>query len=112
MLFNRLAYDGVLDDHIWLKYAIAIMVMTAIYPPRLGNRPLRPLAHRQEEEAKLSQLCKVNEPTGQQVNEFFEGGSADEADRSDESDSPTNQMGEHPIELPRGDGIILTSLTS
>ena len=26
------AYDGVLDDHIWMKYAIAIMVMIAIYP--------------------------------------------------------------------------------
>lgn len=32
MLLNRFAYDGVLDDHIWMKYAIAIMVMIAIYP--------------------------------------------------------------------------------
>ena len=51
---------------------------------------------------KKSQQVQVNESTSQQVNEFFLGGLT----------SRTNQMGEHPIKLPRGDGIVLTSLTS
>ena len=32
ILLNRLIYNGVVDEYIWFKYAIAIMVMIAIYP--------------------------------------------------------------------------------
>lgn len=32
ILLTRTLYPTVLDDHIWLKYAIAIAVMAAIYP--------------------------------------------------------------------------------
>ena len=32
MVLNRVFYDGVLLDHIWLKFVIAVAVMIAIYP--------------------------------------------------------------------------------
>lgn len=32
IVLNRILYDGVLDDNIWLKYVIAVAVMIAIYP--------------------------------------------------------------------------------
>ena len=57
---------------------------------------------------KKSQQVQVNESTSQQVNEFFLGGLTSRTSQT----SRTNQMGEHPIKLPRGDGIVLTSLTS
>ncbi len=32
MLLDHICYNGVIDQHIWLKYAIATAVMVAIYP--------------------------------------------------------------------------------
>ncbi len=32
LLLNHLFYDGVIDDHVWLKFLLALVVMVAIYP--------------------------------------------------------------------------------
>ncbi len=32
LLLNKFLYDGVIDDHAWLKFVIALLVMVAIYP--------------------------------------------------------------------------------
>lgn len=32
VILNKLLYTGVMDDHLWMKFAVALVVMIAIYP--------------------------------------------------------------------------------